>query len=273
MDRGLIRLELDRDHAGDRLACKRTPGQRCLDQTHDLLGFDPPLAADPERQDLRVQHQAMGRSRLVPVGHQQRAGTARTEPGAARGQPVGGTRLQAERHVLARQQGAGHNLGGGWIARRPTGRRPVERQAEAEVARGRDRSLAALRPGDRQRQLVGPPMTAEQRHGEAAVVGQRHDRRPGPLVAEQGRQDPDQDAGRADADDRARARVEVAKQGREVVIGLEVGSPVRARPVQRAAGQRGLAPARRLEAAPAEQDDRRASAHAAVPPGSRMSAK
>ena len=49
---------------------------------------------------------------------------------------------------------------------------------------------------------VGAAMAAEQGHGEGAVVGDRHHRRLGALVAEQGRQHADQDTRRADADDR-----------------------------------------------------------------------
>ena len=94
------------------------------------------------------------------------------------------------------------------IAQDEAGRRIVERQIEAHVACGGDRRQAAERLGDRAGQAVGAAMAAEQRHGDAAVLGDRDHRRLGALVGQQRRQQPDHDARGAQREDRPAGPVE-----------------------------------------------------------------
>jgi hypothetical protein len=62
-------------------------------------------------------------------------------------------------------------------------------------AGGGDRGGDAELVGERLGQFVGTPMTAQEGHDGAAVIGEGDDRRLGPLVVQQGRDGADQDAG------------------------------------------------------------------------------
>src|SRR5947207_7052307 len=62
--------------------------------------------------------------------------------------------------------------------------------------------MAAQRPGQRASERIGAVVATEQRHCDRAVFGQCDDRRLGPLVVKQRADRPDQNAARADADNR-----------------------------------------------------------------------
>ena len=88
------------------------------------------------------------------------------------------------------------------IGQAPAVGRVVEGDPEAQVARGRDRRRNAEQLRDAARQIVGPPVAAQERHDRAAVLGHGDDRRLGALVAEQGGQRTHQHPGGADPYDR-----------------------------------------------------------------------
>jgi len=142
---------------------------------------------------------------------------------ATRGQPVGLAGREArggpQGHGAAAQQRAHDRLGGFGIAQHEAGGRIVERQIEADVARGGDRSVAAQGPGHLRGQAVGAAMAAQQGHRDAAVLGDRHDRRLAALVGQQRCQQPDHDAGGAQGQDRLAGPVEAAQATRQIVVG------------------------------------------------------
>ena len=148
-------------------AARPCRGQRALDQIDELPGRRAPLAADadaPEPADAAPGVAPTPASSAL--GHQRprrRRGRGERAPPAVSQRP---SPASTERHRLAGEQRGHRCLGGRRIARPPAGRRLVERQPEADVAGGGDRGLAALRPGDRPRQVVGAVMAAEQGHGE-----------------------------------------------------------------------------------------------------------
>ena len=106
------------------------------------------------------------------------------------------------------------------------GRRRVERDAETTVAGGGDRGVAAERRGEFSGEIVGAAMAAEQRDDLRAVLGEGEHRRLVALVGEQRGEDADEDAGGADADDRAAGGEECAEVGGVSVKVKEANLPL-----------------------------------------------
>ena len=163
-----------------------------------------------------MQHQAALRAGHVPIGHQHlEVGRRANRAPPAVSQPAS-PGLERSATCCAGQQRAHDRLRGGRVAHRPAGRRLVEREIEADVARGRDRGLAAQRP------RRSPAPAGWRRDGRRAAARRSCRRRrrattggSAPLVAEQRRQDADQDAGGAERDDRPRRGVQRAQARRD----------------------------------------------------------
>ncbi len=174
---------------------------------------------------------------------------------AAGGEPRGAAGLDRQRHRTLCQQCRRHRLDPRRIGETPAGRRLVEREAQAEIARGGDRGGAADERGRGARHRIGAAMAAEQRHRDRAVFGHRHHRRLGVLVAEQRRHGADEDAGGAEPDDRRaggeergdRRRGAVEEMiGRDAAAGRRVKARARQQPAQ--------PPRQRQRARPQHQD-------------------
>ena len=159
----------------------------------------------------------------------------------------------------ALEQRADDRLGRLGVVHAPARRRVVERELKASVARGRDRGRTTERSSDAPRQPIGPVMPAQERHGDAAVLGDRDHRRLAFLVREQRRQDPDHDAARAQRHDRSPAGKQIAQRRGEIPVEDQARlrrHPFR-RPVQICVRDRRQDALRDLQATRAEQDDRR----------------
>jgi hypothetical protein len=279
MDRRLPRLELDRCYAGDRLARQAVPRQRSTGQRHKLFGRRAALAADAQGQHLRMDHQTRGRALLGAVGQEHLEIAARREGCTSRGEPVGpaclDSRLDPQPDRAAVEQGTHDRFRRLGIAHHEARRRIVERQIEAHVARGGDRGGAAKRVGRRPGETIGAAVTAQQRHRDAAVLGDHDHRRLAALVGQHGRQHADHDPGGAQREDRRAGPVQRAQMRCQLVIGDGVGriGHTSARHVQRGSGQGRPNPLGCRQAAWPEQHDRRRSGHRPDPRGIRISEK
>jgi hypothetical protein len=163
-------------------------------------------------------------------------------------------RLRSRGRPPAGEQCRRHRLDRGHVGEAPAGRRVVEGEAEAQVAGRGDRGDAAERRGDAARQLVGAAVAAEQRHGDAAVLGDGDDRGLGRFVGEQRRAGADQHAGGADADDRRPGSEQRTQMRAHVGERKRVFGDAGVEAVQDGAGQRVADTPRRREAARPEHD-------------------
>ena len=156
-----------------------------------------------------------------------------SSPAASKGSPLAAihgaseARSAGAAHPRPPEQGRDERLAVLRVREGPAGGRLVEGDAEAPVARGGDRRGGANRIRDAPGELDPAPVPPEERHRERPVVGDGDDGRLRPLVREGGRHRPDQDPGRADADDgapRLEELADVAGRVREPHVGV-AGSP------------------------------------------------
>ena len=141
------------------------------------------------------------------------------------------------------------------VREHPSGRRLVERDLPAALAGGGDRGGDAQRRAQAAGERVGAAVAAEERHHRAAVLRDGDDGGFPALVGERGCQGPDQDAGRAHADD-VRTRGEQPAQLGADVVELDVGARnARGVAVHPRSGQARPDPSRRGQSALRQRDD------------------
>ena len=224
MDRGFVRLEVDREHPGYRVGGEPGPVQARAGEGRDLLRLRAPLAADAEREPARAVDEGIRR----PLVAARAAAAARDvdpdrelprvverkpalrEPRRPRSQ------VRGRPHPRPREQGGGEGLAVLGVRERPAGGRRVEGEAEAAVAGGGDCGGGADPARDAAGQVHPAAVPSEERDHERPVLGDRDDRRLGALVVEGRRDRAHQDPGRADPDDGAA----VLEQGAEMRAGL-----------------------------------------------------
>ena len=112
-------------------------------------------------------------------------------------QPIGAAEFVAQRQRLAGDERGGDGFHPVGIGDPPPGRRPIEREAEPQIARRGDRRDTAKCSGQLTGDGVGAMMPAQQWHRGRSVLGERDDRRFDVLVIEERRQCADKDAGGA----------------------------------------------------------------------------
>ena len=270
VNRRLRRLEIERDHAGDRVRGVAMALQGRFRQPDQLIRGDAALAADAQREDRGVEDEPGRGPGIVPIGEAHLELPLRSERRPARPQPIGIAGFDPQTDALAPKQGAGDRLCRLGITYAPAGGRRIQGEIEAQIAGGGDRRRATERLGDRAGQPVRPPVPAEQRHDGAAVLGDDHHRRLAALVLDQRRQHPDHDPARAERNDRTPGGEQLPQPRGELVVGDDAGpaSSSAQGPCSSRAPDRQGDPARRLEPAGTEHDDRWELAHESRPPGS-----
>ena len=137
----------------------------------------------------------------------------------------------------------------------PAGRRFIERDTQAHIPGGGYRRDAAGKLGNRAGQCIGAAMSADQRHRDRAVLGDRDHRRLLLLGGEEGGDRPDQDAAGADTDDRPPCFEQSADMGRHSIVALVPVAGMCARAVHPSAGQRRTQSPAERGAPRAEHDD------------------
>ena len=100
MDRRLRRLEVERDHAGDRALARDGGAPESRPRGRSARGLDAALAANAEREHPGVDHEAARRARIGLIGDAHLELAAAGKPGAAGG-PRGRRGLDRERDVAA----------------------------------------------------------------------------------------------------------------------------------------------------------------------------
>ena len=243
--RRLVGFEIEREHAGNRHRAQVAGGKRAGGKRDQLVGANAALAADTERQGARhIDELAVAARRGLFVNPDGEPGIRRDRQG---GEP-GGAADQANRRAI--EQGGGKALVMLRVGKPPAGRRIIEGDAEAGLARGGDGCRAAQEMGDGAGKRIGAMMATEQRHGRRAVFRHRHDRRVVRLVAEMGGERADDDPGGAQRNDRAAG----AKGGSER---CGAGQDLAAKPRRDRLGER--------RAGAGDNDHGRAAHHGAPP--------
>ena len=257
VDRGLVRLEGDREHPGDRFG--REPGRV---EARAGEGRDLVRRPRPARSRCRARAGAGGRrgcpgsrrrlpsasstriDQLTGIVEGQAALRQPADPGGGRrpavasapcvacaldgigdGEPAPGRPPESGgcAHPRAPEEGRDEGLAVLRVREGPPGGRLVESDAEAPVAGGGDRRGGADRIRDAPGQLDPAPVPPEERHRERPVVGDGDDRGLRPLVREGRCHRPHQDPGRADPYDgapRLEEPADVAGRVREPHVGV-----------------------------------------------------
>ena len=258
MDRRLVRLEVDGGEARHRLWGKAMGRQGFMHQAGQRAGVHAAFRAHPDAQHRGVEHQLPPGTGCRVVGHAQGEVPALGEARAGLHQPAGVAGLDFERHRRAGNQRRRQGLDHLRIADAPALGRLVEGQAKTHVTGRRDRGRPAQGCCDGAGKRIGAVVAAQDRHGDAAVLGHRHHRRLGALVGEQRGQRTDQNADGAQADDRDAALEQPAQVLADVFddfirVTYPAGQPVDARPWEDR-----LQPPRDREPTGAEHHQRRA---------------
>ena len=264
MDRRLVRLQVERGDAGDRRRGETMLPRACrATSAITSSGAAPRSQPTPTARtggcstSVAAGSATVGDRRESVTDHSHCRSSAKARPATAasrRRRPRRGARTGSPASSAAVTAFAASGL----AMRQPGGgsSRPKPRRTSPAVVIGGD---AAGGRGDGAGEPVGAVMAAEQRHRDAAVLGDGDDRRLAALVGEQRRDGADQDAGGADADDR-RAGGEQRAQVRD-----RVGERLRRRHRRARPGRAPACPAAAAaDAAPAparpaaERDERRA---------------
>ena len=223
MDRRLGRLQIERDHAGDRAGRELMALQGRAHEVEKFFRRDAPLAPHAEREDLGVNHQAGRRAGIGAIGDAHVEFAMADKRRAAGRQPCGLPGLDRQSDIAALEQGADDCLGRLRVVDAPARWRIVEGELKAGVACGRDRGRTTERGGDAPRHPVGAVMPTQERHGDTAVLGDRDHGRLASLVHEQRRQDPDHDRARAQRHDRPPAGKQIAQRQGEIPVEEQAG--------------------------------------------------
>lgn len=238
MHRRLVRLHIERDDHAHRGFCKAGPGKCSARQRQGFVGIAAALAADSQRQMPWMIDEPVRGVRIGLVGDGDASvGIGRDRQAGAR-QPV---RRAVQRHAVTRHQ-IGHEPGCmRRVGQHITLGRRIERDAEPDIARRRDRGLDAERIGRLARQIVGAAMPAQKRHDRTAIVGNGDHRRLRLLVRKHRCQQPHQRPGGHHRDKRPAIAVKRAQMIARIVekqIG-PVGAHALARAMHRAADRFG----------------------------------
>ena len=194
MDGRLVRLDVDREHPGQRAGGQAGAGQRALDQIPELVRRSPALATHAQREAPPVEHQGVRIAGVRRIGHPHRERSIGLKFETGTLQPL---RLPLQAATFPVQQPGRERLAVAGVGEHPSGWRVVQRHLPAGLAGGGDRGGDAQRMAQAAGERVGAAVASEQRHHRAAVFRDGDDRRLLVLVGERGRQGPDQDTGRA----------------------------------------------------------------------------
>ena len=192
MDGRFCRFQLDRDDSSDRGFGEAMPLDGRFDQLDQFGGVDIALAADAKRQRGWVVDERLSGGGGISVRHQDFTSAAFGENRLGPVQPVGAAE---EGDGIAGEEGGGDGFDRFGVGDGPAGRRLVEGQTEAKIARGGDGCFDAKGFAELARKLVGAAMAAEQRHDGAAVFGDGENRGLAGFVGEDGGEEADRDGG------------------------------------------------------------------------------
>ena len=263
LNRRLVGLDVDRIDARHGPLGQVLRRQGLARQGDDLLRRRAPLAADPQGQDGGMVDQPVHGPRIDPIGRAKCQRARRTDRQVALREPRG---LALQAHPRSREKTSREVFVMLRVTQFPTRRRRIQSDTETAVA-GRGDGRAHIQDlADAVRQVVGAPVSAQQRHHRRAVLGQGQDRRLRMLVVEKGRQGPHQDAGGADSHHRPPGGEEAAQ-----VLGgpveshvCIVGAPGQA--MNLGARQRGRQAPSQVEAARCQGDKCNGLAHVQASP-------
>jgi hypothetical protein len=208
MERRFIGFYVDGGKGGERGWREIVLGEGLLDKPDDLIGADAALGADAGDERARMIEQlALAAGRVLVDTHLDGSGEAQGIAGL--GDPGG----MAFEHELAADEQRHHGgLGGRWIGEHPARRRIVEATGELGVGGGGEHGRTAELSRNFAGETVGAVMAAEEGHDLCAVLRDGDHRGFDLLVAETGREQADEDAGSADADNRATVGEEAGQQ-------------------------------------------------------------
>ena len=203
-----VRLDIhsgERDEAGFRQVFH---SQRCFHQFDDFVRIGAAFAAHAGDDCPAVINRAVAVDKPVgnrdldgAVGGQRVAGCG--EPGSLAGEGNRGPAEQRRHRGLCRL-GIGEHIAGRWF---------IEADGKARVGRRGEGGAAAEPLRDLAGQPVGAVMPPQERHDLGAILGDRQYWRLTVLVGEVRREQADEDAGGADADDRGAGQEQARQQG------------------------------------------------------------
>ncbi len=250
VDGGLVGLEIEGKHPGNRGRGNVRVPQRRIDQLRQFLRRGAAFAPHPDRDAGRVIDQ------VAPIAGSpvRRRGDPQRPAQIAGNVRVGdkGRQRIVQPHRLARQQIGGEGFHVVRVGQRPPGGRIVERRPEAHVPGRGDGGRHAKRRRNIGRQIVGAMMPAQQRHDGRTVLRHGDHRGLRRFVCQRRGQQADQDPGGADADHRRAGGEQRAQMIAGVVENnVRVGHATR-EPVDRAAGNSRFCTPRRIHAAGTE---------------------
>ena len=211
-DAGLVRLEVDREHPGHRFRGEAGPVQAGPGEGRNLVRRRAALATDAEGEAAGVVDEGVRRPRGLGVVHPDRESARVVDGEIASVQPRDPGGNPYPRPV---QEGGGEGFAVLGIGERPALGRAVEGDAETPVARAGERGARPDGGSDAPGEVDPAAMRPEEGHCESPVFGNRDHRRLRTLVAEDRRQRPHQDSGRAhphDGPPRLEERAQVARR-------------------------------------------------------------